>query len=323
MLSITCLDHATETSLADMCPSRIDTGQASSRLARATSEPVTILRVSVNYCIYKQYIFTGQSVSLQTDNLNGLLRQSGLWRASSIENTFRRGTGSGFAELDQHLPGHGWPADGMTELLHDQRGIGEFRLLLPALARLSREQSRWLLLVNPPYIPYPPALVQAGIDLNRIVISQPKSPADYLWVLEKSLASESCSVVIAWPGHLHYQQIRRLQVASKDGHCWGVLFRHEKTARQASPAQLRLRIRPSPPHRDASAIRVKVLKRRGGWESDEITIHFADQLHRPMPDFSELIVHSQHAGLVTPNHMPGACADADTEAGVEHVPAES
>ena len=129
-----------------------------------------------------------------TEPLNNLLKTTGLWRASRIDCEFQRHPSSGFAELDAELPGSGWPADGVTELLHDQYGIGEFRLLTPSLARLSQVQARWLLLVSPPYIPYPPALAQAGVDLSRIVISQPKSPRDYLWVLENALASKSCSL---------------------------------------------------------------------------------------------------------------------------------
>jgi hypothetical protein len=229
-------------------------------------------------------------MSTRTENLGKLLQETGLWRASGIDNAFAGNTPSGFPQLDRQLPGGGWPTDGMTELLHRHQGIGEFRLLLPALARLSHEQNRWLLLVNPPCIPYPPALVQAGVDLNRIVISQPKQRQDYLWVLEKALASQSCSTVIAWPGEMHYRHIRRLQVASKEGRCWGILFRHEKEAEQASPAELRLQVRPLPPRRDASAVEARILKRRGSWESDSITIAFPDQLHRPMPDFSDIIM---------------------------------
>ena len=106
--------------------------------------------------------------------LDSLLQSAGLWRASSIDCHVKTNCSSGFSQLDQELPGSGWPSDGITEILHDQSGIGEFRLLGPALARLSQSQNRWLHLVSPPYIPYPPALLQAGIDLTRIIVSQPK-----------------------------------------------------------------------------------------------------------------------------------------------------
>ena len=243
--------------------------------------------------LYKEALNKQTLATASDDALNGLLEKTGLWRASSIKADHIQHCSTGFASLDKELPGTGWPADGVTEFLHDRAGIGELRLLAPALARMTHEQNRWVLFVNPPYIPYPPALAQAGIDLTRVIVSQPKAPKDYLWVLEKALASQSCSAVIAWPSRIHEKQIRRLQLASKDGYSWGILFRSEESSKNASPAELRLRLRPLPGNsigRDNSSIAVKILKRRGRWESEEFTIAFNDQLLRPMPDFSEMIV---------------------------------
>ncbi|MBT6892147.1 MAG: hypothetical protein HOA25_11645, partial [Gammaproteobacteria bacterium] len=110
------------------------------------------------------------------DPLSGLLQKTGLWRASSLGADYKQHCSTGFTRLDQELPGTGWPADGVTEFLHDRAGIGELRLLAPALARMTHEQNRWVLFVSPPYIPYPPALAQAGIDLARVIVSQPKAP---------------------------------------------------------------------------------------------------------------------------------------------------
>ena len=239
---------------------------------------------------------------LTKDNvLNKLLEKTDLWRASSMDADYRQYSSTGFSLLDKELPGKGWPTDGLTEFLHDKTGIGELRLLAPTLARMTQDQNRSVLFVSPPYIPYPPALAQAGIDLTRLIVSQPKSHKDYLWVLEKALASQSCSAVIAWPNQIHEKQIRRLQLASKDGNSWGILFRPEMSSKKTSPAELRLRLRPptyrlnenSPSYsreRENSALIIKVLKRKGQWESGEFTIKFNDRLLRPMPDFSEMVV---------------------------------
>ena len=243
--------------------------------------------------LYKEALNKQTLATASDDALNGLLEKTGLWRASSINADHIQHCSTGFTSLDKELPGTGWPADGVTEFLHDRAGIGELRLLAPALARMTHEQNRWVLFVSPPYIPYPPALAQAGIDLTRVIVSQPRAPKDYLWVLEKALASQSCSAVIAWPSRIHEKQIRRLQLASKDGYSWGILFRSEESSKNASPADLRLRLRPLPDNslgKDNSSIAVKILKRRGRWESEEFTIAFNDQLLRPMPDFSEMVV---------------------------------
>lgn len=207
-----------------------------------------------------------------------LLQQTGMWRASALDCHGPRGTPTGFPALDELLAGHGWPTGGIVELLFDRPGIGEMRLLTPALARLSREQTRWLLWVSPPYLPYPPALARAGIDLSRILVARPGNRTDALWTLEKALSSQGCSAVLAWPRTLGEKEIRRLQVAGKDGECLGILMRPGRSAHEFSPAELRLRLEaavPSPT-RDASAIRVQIVKRRGGWSTEPFTLHFDD-----------------------------------------------
>lgn len=201
-------------------------------------------------------------------------------------------TPTGFARLDKYLPGGGWPADGITELLHDQQGIGELRLLAPALARLSREQSRWLLWVAPPHVPYAPALANAGIDLSRVLVVTPKKQPDVLWTLEKALASNSCSMVLAWPGDIRGKEIRRLQVASREGHSLGVLFRPGHAVNQASPAELRIRLYGCVPSAltEHSGLQLHILKRRGGWPTGTFVIEFDDQLNQATPDFSDIPV---------------------------------
>lgn len=222
--------------------------------------------------------------------LQNLMQSTGLWRASSIDGQYLESCPSGFEALDRELPGSGWPASGITELLHDHAGIGELRLLMPALAQLSHNQTRWILFVSPPYIPYAPALGRAGIDLARVLVCQPKNTKDYLWVMEKALSSQSCSAVITRPAGILDKQVRRLQVAAKSGNCWGVLFRPESAGVNASPAELRIRLRPHTHSKDHSALSLKVIKRHGRWESGDILLHFDDELHRPMPDFSELML---------------------------------
>ena len=60
-----------------------------------------------------------------------------LWRASQIGGAAQRTTASGFDALDAQLPGGGWPHGTLTELLLAQAGVGELRLLAPALAALA------------------------------------------------------------------------------------------------------------------------------------------------------------------------------------------
>src|SRR5690606_17075946 len=119
--------------------------------------------------------------------LDEILRQPGIWRGRErAADTGLAHAATGFAELDQTLPGGGWPLGALTEILHAEPGIGELRLLMPALARLSR-QGRWVALIAPPYIPYAPALAGCGVDLRHVLLVHPKGSVDALWSLEQAL----------------------------------------------------------------------------------------------------------------------------------------
>ena len=68
------------------------------------------------------------------------------------------------------------------------------------------------------------------------------------------------------------------------------MFRPEKVADQPSPAELRIRLRPGDSRQDNSQLIARILKRKGGWESTDLSLEFDDQLLRPTPDFSEMHV---------------------------------
>ncbi|MFM2118549.1 MAG: hypothetical protein RL722_17 [Pseudomonadota bacterium] len=57
-----------------------------------------------------------------------------LWRGSDLGRSGTPVWSSGFAALDQELPGGGWPTRSLTELLTSQPAVLEWRLLGPALA---------------------------------------------------------------------------------------------------------------------------------------------------------------------------------------------
>lgn len=171
------------------------------------------------------------------------------------------GLPTGFPSLDAALPGGGWPLGALTEVLPAAPGVGEIGLLLPALADLSRA-GRWLAWIDPPHIPYAPALAAAGVDLSRLVTVRPACPADALWAAEQALGSGAPGAVLIWPpAALADRALRRLQLASERGRAWGVLFRPPRAERAPSPAALRLAVLPAA----ETGIEVRVFKcRRGG-----------------------------------------------------------
>jgi cell division inhibitor SulA/protein ImuA len=167
------------------------------------------------------------------------------------------GIKTGFAALDAALPGGGWPVGALTEILAKEQGIGELRLLMPALAQLGRNERRqaW---IAPPYTPYPPALITAGINLSYTLFVRPSDIAQTLWATEQMLRSGACSAVLAWSETNDFRALRRLQLAAECGACWGVLFRAAYCADHPSPAALRLRL-----HVCDDALEVHIHKARG------------------------------------------------------------
>lgn len=170
-------------------------------------------------------------------SLDALLQQRRVWKGGA-DITVAPAQPTGHAQLDAVLPGGGWPEGALTEVLIPADGIGELELLLPSLARISRA-GRPVVWVQPPYLPYAPALARAGLDLRRIWVVE--AGADQAaWALEQCLRSGACGAVLGWPAGLGDRQLRRLQVAAETGQCLGFLFRPLSAARNPSPAALRL-----------------------------------------------------------------------------------
>ncbi len=189
-----------------------------------------------------------------------------VWRGSTAgREAGGEGLPTGHEALDKALPGGGWPAAALTEIIVDRFGLGELRLLLPTLARLSREMppgetdSRWIAWVSPPFIPYAPALASAGLSLSRTLLVDAGEGMDRLWAAEQSLRSGACAAVLMWAGRLDEKRLRRLQLAAEEGACWGVLCRSPEALSGHSPAALRLRLA----HTE-TGVELEILKSRGG-----------------------------------------------------------
>lgn len=207
------------------------------------------------------------------DAIEKLLQNPRVWRGRSSAPNWR-GLASGYPQLDRHLPGGGWPPHALTEILLAQTGAGELKLLMPALARLSQSNSGssaadqagddmdragWIAWIAPPFHPYPPALVQWGIDLTRILIVRPKAATEALWAAEQALSSGNCAAVLLWSDSLNDASSRRLQLAAEQGKSWAVAFRPLTALSQASAAALRIRLTVK---REGTAL--DILKSRGG-----------------------------------------------------------
>ncbi len=239
-----------------------------------------------------------------------LLQHPDLWRAGQLDAACPSQP-TGFAVLDAHLPGGGWPLGGLTELLLAQAGIGELQLLAPALARLSTRQ-RWIIWINPPFVPYAPALAAHGIDTSKILLvhttrrgassaAAPHTPSgqaeppgkraarEALWALERASRSGTCSAALAWldERYLRPQDTQRLQLAAAQGKTLTCLFRPAEARQKASMAPLRLHLQAPPPDRHeqhAHRLTVHIAKRRGGWAVPDLQVELQPQVARPSPE---------------------------------------
>jgi cell division inhibitor SulA/protein ImuA len=206
-----------------------------------------------------------------------ILSHPAIWRGNALGGVAAPGVPTGFPALDAEIPGGGWPAAALTEILPQHEGIGELRLLGPALADLSA-RGRWLAWIAPPYLPYAPALQAAGIDLARLLVVKTRSPRETLWAAEQALRSNACGAVLAWPEKIAWPELRRLQLATEGSRALAFLFRPPRAAGEASPAALRLALDTC-----EGDLAVRILKRRGAVLGRPIRLHPAPVVHRRRP----------------------------------------
>jgi hypothetical protein len=193
--------------------------------------------------------------------LEHLLRSSPqLWTARHLvgQKAQVRTRDTGFAALNRLLPGQGWPLSSLIELLPAAEGIGEMRLVLPALKQLCTE-ARDIVFVRPPHVPYPPALAKAGLPLNRIIWIDTHSDEDARWVAEQTLRQGLSGAVLVWSDCTKDLALRRLQLAAREGEALAFLYRSPNTQVSASPAAVRLALSATP-----AGLRVDALKVQGG-----------------------------------------------------------
>ena len=190
--------------------------------------------------------------------LNELLEATPrLWKGRQASRG-QRSLPSGHARLDARLPGGGWPLGAVSELISGKPGLGELSLLFPALAEIGR-QGQWIVLVSPPWIPYPPSLRGHELPLERLLLVRGRDDREALWACEQALRNGRGGAVLAWPGDVGFARLRRLQLAAEANAKLVFLFRPENALQAASPAALRLQLEPAEPH----GTRLRVIKCRG------------------------------------------------------------
>jgi len=175
--------------------------------------------------------------------LSALLDARQVWRGRAPEVP-AGDQPTGWCALDAVLPAGGWPEASLSEILLPVDGVGELRLVLPTLARLTQDR-RHVVIVSPPYAPCVAGWRQQGVDMRRVEIVA-AGEKDVLRATEQCLRSGSCAAVLAWPLHADDRALRRLQVAAVTGRSLAFVFRDRSHLSNASPAALRLELEALP-----------------------------------------------------------------------------
>jgi len=189
-----------------------------------------------------------------------------LWKGRQA-NRSQRALPSGRARLDARLPGKGWPLGAVSELISGNPGLGELSLLFPVLADIAA-QGQWVVLVDPPWIPYPASLCGHDLPLGQLLLVRTRSDRESLWACEQALRNGRGGAVLAWPERISFARLRRLQLAAEANAKLAFLFRPESALREPSPAALRLQLEPG----ERYGTLIRVIKCRGSHPPDPVWI---------------------------------------------------
>lgn len=178
-----------------------------------------------------------------------------LWRASQLARATTRCIDTGHPVLTRELGGDGWPTGALIELMVQQAGIGEMRLVAPALAKVANRQ---VVMIQPPHPPHIAALAGMGLAPANVLWVKSKVSADTLWAAEQILRSGSYGAVLYWATHIRPESLRRLNLAAQASDTLFYVIRPLAAAHDFSPSPLRLSLQPA-----QGGVQVGLVKRRG------------------------------------------------------------
>jgi len=205
-----------------------------------------------------------------------------LWRADQLARATTRCVDTGHATLSAQLPGGGWPMGTLVDLHVQQPGIGEMRMLAPALRQVADQR---VVLLQPPHPPQALALAALGLSPSSVIWLRSERTADAMWAAEQVLRSASCGALLFWPDQAgaggrqrtaRPEQLRRLHLGAQAGETLFFMMRPLAAAQDASPAPLRLSLRPAP-----GGINVGFVKRQGPARDDALFLPMPFEHIRP------------------------------------------
>lgn len=224
-----------------------------------------------------------------------------VWRADQMASGHHAVAATGHPALDRELPNGGWPKASLIELMLEQPGIGEMRLLRPAFKAIA--DKRPVALVQPPHLPQISAWANWGLPIDSLLWIQASRSADALWSAEQILNNGSCGALVFWQSHLRTESLRRLHLAAQGSDTLFWLMRPLSCMQDASPAPLRLALRPA-----ADGLQIQIVKRRGPRRDDPLHLRMDDMPAAPFPfqSLPEAETSSRHQAAQSVPQAPAA-----------------
>ncbi len=185
-----------------------------------------------------------------------LAKHTQIQHAERLEAPQAPGLGLGWSALDALLPECGLPV-GVTEFAAPF-GLGGGSLALGALWAAQRDPMAWCAWLEPEATLYAPRLLQAGVDLERLLVVQPSRAALARTAVRCARSGAFALVVVDWavvPGagaatflEAGELTVRRLALASEASGARVILLTNSRLPRKVSwPTALRLELsRPDP-----------------------------------------------------------------------------
>ena len=149
--------------------------------------------------------------------------------------------------------------------------------------RFARATCRAIVWSDPGHGIYPPALAAQGIDLERLFLLQPKTPAEQTWAIGECLKCRGVAAVVAEVGAPHRLtrlDARRLQLAAERGGGVGLLLRPAGKASAEHAAATRWLVRPARGERTVQRWSVQLIHGHGGRVGQTVFLEHSRETNR-------------------------------------------
>ena len=157
-------------------------------------------------------------------------------------------------------------------------------------------RKRRIVMVQPPHLPHAAAWAGWGLPADRFIWIRAARTADALWSAEQVLRNGSCGALLFWQPQVRNEALRRLHLAAQGSTTVFWMLRPLSAGEHASPAPLRLALRPAP-----AGVSVDIVKRRGPLAERPLTLALAQDAALP-----STYHRSYHAPM--DKHAPAAAA---------------